>query len=163
MIILESLLESLRAQTAILTHRSPVEDDAWQFMMSIFELGLLLEADPSRRPAVRGVLAETARHLDEEIGIIERFAWNTRTRHETGWSEDPDQWRDLCTRRSALAFFFELYEDSPLSARLPFINQAGLDEIMRDYASHGNLLPEEIPAHMPTRHWWWWLPGAPPS
>jgi hypothetical protein len=163
MIILESLLESLRTQAASLTRQSSVNDEAWSFMMDIFELGLLLEADPSRRPEIRGFLNETAPHLDQEIGIIERFAWDTRMRSETGWSEDPHQWLDLCTRRSALAFFFELYEDTSLAARLPFIDQAGLDQLMRDLSCHAFLEAGDRPAHMPTRHWWWWLPDDPPA
>jgi hypothetical protein len=99
MIILESLLESLRIQAASLTRQSSVNDEAWSFMMDIFELGLLLEADPSRRPEIRGFLDETAPHLDQEIGIIWRFVWDMESRSTTGWSEDPSRWLDLCTRR----------------------------------------------------------------
>lgn len=159
----ESLVESLRKRAPTLTLRSSVEDDAWPFMMNVLDLGLRLEAEPSRRAEIRGLLDETATHLDQELGIIELFADHIDSRSSFGWSEDPTMWEDLCTRRSAVAFFVELYQGTLLEPRLAFIDQAHLDEVMRDHAHHGYLRPDEIPAHMPTRHWWWWLPDDPPA
>jgi hypothetical protein len=163
MTTLEPLLESLRTRAASLTRQSSVENDAWEFMMDIFELGLLLEAEPSRRPEAHTFLDETAPHLDQEFGIISRFASSMESRSMTGWSEDASLWSDLCTRRSALAFFVELYSDSALAPTLVTIYQAGLDQLMRDLSCHAFLEAGDRPAHMPTRHWWWWLPDDPPA
>jgi hypothetical protein len=163
MITLDSLLGSLRKQAAKLTLRSSLEREAYPFMMDVLDLGLLLEAEPSRRAEIRGFLDQTAPHLDRELGIIERFASEIESRSETGWSEDPSLWEDLCTRRSAVAFFVEIYQDSSLAPRLPFIDQARLDLLMRDRSCHAFLEPGDVPAHMPTRHWWWWLPDDPPA
>jgi hypothetical protein len=163
MSVLEPLLTSLRAQAASLTLQSSVNDEAWSFMMDILELGLMLEAETSRRPEIREFLDGTAHHLDWEIGIIWRFAWDMRSRSMTGWSEDPTQWRDLCTRRSALAFFLELYKDSSMAETLETFDEAEFDQLMRDRACHAFLEEGDRPAHMPTRHWWWWLPDDPPA
>lgn len=160
---LASLLESLRTQAWNLTLHSSVEHDAWPFMMGTLDLGLLLEAEPSRRAEIREFLDETAGHLDREIGIIHRFASGIRSRSWTGWSDNPALWENLCTRRSALAFFAELYQDTALTPTLQGIDQAGLDQLMRDLSCHAFLEPGAIPAHMPTRHWWWWLPDEPPA
>jgi hypothetical protein len=94
---------------------------------------------------------------------LEAFGADLSRRSETGWSDDPSQFEDLCTRRSALAFLAELYADTSLASELDRIDQAWLDGIMRDHASHGFLPPDAIPAHMPARHWWWWLPDDPPA
>jgi hypothetical protein len=163
MITLESLLQSLRIQAAELTLQSSVDRDAWSFLMDVFDLGLLLEAVPSRRGEIRGFLDETAVQLDYQIGLIRRFIFDIHSRSSFGWSDDPSQWEDLCTRRSAVAFFAELYEETALGPNVLSIEQAALDELMRDRSCHAFLQPGAIPAHMPTRHWWWWLPDDPPA
>ena len=158
-----ALIDFLRAQSSALTPTSPVEAAPQRFLLGLVRLGLALEAEPGLRSTVRGFLEETACLLVGSFMSIEAFAADLSRRSETGWSDDPSKFADLCIRRSALAFLADLYADTALGPELDRIEQGWLDEIMRDYASHGNLLPEEIPAHMPTRHWWWWLPGAPPS
>jgi hypothetical protein len=160
---LESLIPSLRAEALALTHQSSIEDEAYPFMMGILDLGLLLEAEPSLRADIRRFLDETAAHFDRELGIIRRFASDIESRSWTGWSDNPALWEDLCTRRSAVAFFAELYEDTELAPMLPSLDEARLDGIMRDHARDGYLPQEDIPAHMPKRHWWWWLPDDPPA
>jgi hypothetical protein len=163
MTTLEALLQSLRALAATLTHQSSIEDEAFPFMMGIVDLGLRLEAEPSLRPQVRRFLEETAAHFDWHIGLIRRFASDIESRSWTDWSDDPTLWRDLCIRRSAVAFFSELYADTSLAPMLPSLEESRLDEILRDHADDAYVPRDKIPPHMPTRHWWWWLPDAPPA
>jgi hypothetical protein len=160
---LSSLLDHLRTQVSAMTSTSPVDGAPYNFLMGLVDVGLMLEADPSRRAAIRGFLDETAPRLVDAFMSVEAFAADLSRRSETGWSDDPSQFENLCTRRSALAFFAELYADTAVASELDRIDQAWLDGIMRDHADHGFLPPEEIPAHMPTRHWWWWLPDDPPA
>jgi hypothetical protein len=160
---LSSLLDYLRAQVIALTPTAPVDDAPYNFLMGLFDLGLMLERDPSCRAAIRGFLDETARLLVDPFMSLEAFGADLSRRSETGWSDDPSLFENLCTRRSALAFFAELYADTSLAPELDRIDQAWLDGIMRDHAHHGFLSREAIPADMPTRHWWWWLPDDPPA
>lgn len=160
---LGSLLDPLRAQVAALTPTSPVDDAPYGFLMGLVDLGLALEADPSCRAAIRGFLDDTAPRIAGAFMALEAFGADLARRSETGWSDDPSLFEDLCTRRSALAFLAELYADTALAPELDRIDSAWLDGIMRDCARHGFLPPEAIPAHMPRRHWWWWLPDEPPT
>jgi hypothetical protein len=160
---MKSLLDHLRTQVAALTSTSPIDEAPYQVMMGLHSLGLKVEADPSLRAAIRGFLDDTAPRLADAFMALEAFGADLSRRSETGWSDDPSQFEDLCTRRSALAFLAELYADTSLASELDRIDQAWLDGIMRDHASHGFLPPDAIPAHMPARHWWWWLPDDPPA
>jgi hypothetical protein len=160
---LESLLRALRAEALDLAAAPPGRGDAHSFMMTLIDLGLLLEPGQSQPAEVRAFLDETASQLDRALGSITRFVMDTVSRGETGWSDDPTQWEDMCNRRSAIAYFVELYSTTALARALPGIDGGYLDNLMRAHANEGYLTADQIPEHMPTRHWWWWLPRTPPA
>jgi hypothetical protein len=158
------LVESLRGRAAALSLRASIEDDVYPFMMDVYDMGMVAETDPRCREEVHAVLAATVAHLEKEFAVIERFASDIKYRSMTGWTDELTQWEDLCTRRSAVAFFVELYAGTALAPSLSCLDEGGLDRLMRDLAScHTVYDPSAIPPHMPSRHWWWWLPGRPPA
>jgi hypothetical protein len=160
---LAALLQSLRVEGLGLRSNLSVRSAAYSFMMRLIVLGLLLEAERSRRPEIQAFLDETAPHFDREVGVFMRFVAETVFRGETGLSDDPTRWKDMCNRRSALAFFVELYASTALAPSLGAFQQDYLDTLLRAHANNGYLTGGDIPAHMPARHWWWWLPHAPPA
>jgi hypothetical protein len=160
---LSSLLDYLRVQVSALSSTSSVDDEPRRFLMGLARLGLLLEADPSQRAVVHSFASETAPKLAESFMALEAFGADLSRRSEIDWSDDPSLFERLCAQRSALAFLAELYQGTALDAELAGFDQTWLDEIMRDHGHHGHLEPDAIPPHMPTRHWWWWLPDTPPA
>ena len=74
--------------------------------------------------------------------------------------EHEDDWKNACTRRSALAFLFSNYEDTALPTKLTeTLDITELDRRLREVGvRENNLQASEIPAGIPEDHWWWRVP-----
>jgi hypothetical protein len=157
-------LTLLRTLAARLTRQPAPHAEAAGFMYRLVDLGVALAGDPGRRESreVSAFIDETAPHLVRGFDSLGLFAMEIRARSQNDWSADPHRWEELCRRRSAVEFLCELYRETALAELLPEIDNAWLDEIMRETGvARGHFSREDVPAGMPPTHWWWWLPAAP--
>jgi hypothetical protein len=135
-------------------------------MMSDFhELGLLLNCKPTGKldPHFKSFFGESTTLLISAAGHIVHYGYLVEDWFYGEWAYE--EWVTACSRRSALAFLFDLYRDTAFHAFIPSF-QERLDtiaELLRHKIESGVLAPyDQIPAGTPASHWWWWYPMDPP-
>ncbi len=74
----------------------------------------------------------------------------------------PDHWEDACRRASAVQFLATLYRGTVFAEYNDLVEE-GIPETdpIRECGELSGPVAS-IPDGIPTSHWWWWLPDAPP-
>lgn len=75
-----------------------------------------------------------------------------------------DDWSFACRQRSEIQFLRDIYlpriDEDPES----WMDPGEVDYMMQHAAQlEGGLSADRIPPRVPTSHFWWWLPDAPPA
>jgi hypothetical protein len=140
-------------------------DDALElFFDGTFDLGVTLHQAPDAVPA-----DELTEYRERMAEIVDRFhhrveMYVNRTVRKFLPAFEANEWRDLCRRRSALAFLQELSEGTSYGLRALTIDLGELDELILDVGEReGYLDPDKVPEGVPGDHWWWWYPNSPPD
>lgn len=164
------LTELLDANLAALRRLDTADDyddkrtAADEFVDGHLPLGLAIAAAPELRydRATTDYLYATAPLVERNLSFIESHA--DETRRTLGLPFDgEDEWGRVCARRSAFEFVRELYAESSAAERLAAIDLGELDDRLRFVGAREGQAAAELPADLPTSHWWWWLPGDPPD
>ncbi len=137
--------------------------ETWDFLREIFDLGMLLNRNPSLRqsPGLAAFVGPSAHLLRHEaIASLSAFIRCVENTLRDTWYGD--EWRSVCTRRSALEFLRELYSGTPFAEYLAELDLTDLDEALRSRSvGEGYLTDGQIPAGIPVSHAWWWYPEEP--
>jgi hypothetical protein len=135
-------------------------------MNRLYELGLYLHREPAKRvdPEATHFFEESARLLPWIFGHIEFYFILAEDWFYSEWTYD--EWVTACRNRSAIAFLFEFYKNTPFQGLMPTLLERAetLDNLLRKKVDDGVYTPyDAIPSEIPTTHWWWWYPEVPPG
>lgn len=163
--VIDALTESQsRLQRMIVEKRKIDErtEEIAHFLSKFFELGLLVKGNPAllESPEVSHFLNSSAENLGKAISEIRDYIRLTEDMFYFEW--ELDEWEQICERRSAVEFLFELYRDTKFEGWFQFFDIEDLDELIHDRGEREGGVPEDsIPQGIPLTHWWWWYPGDP--
>ncbi|MGB0387713.1 MAG: hypothetical protein ACPGWR_23090 [Ardenticatenaceae bacterium] len=131
------------------------------FLMATYDLGLMLSNEPCLKESL-----DFIEYIEDSIFLLEPYKrrisdFIQNTEFILNYTFQGNEWKKVCTSRSAIEFLKEFYQDTGFATKAWCT--CALDEKIRRVGEiEGYLSHEEIPVGMPSPHWWWWYPTLPP-
>jgi hypothetical protein len=144
---------------------SPTEEGNRQvilanFMEQTFEIGLQTRLNPSIKTQ-----DDFARYVQVCCSLLENFMHRIQTYIDETTSMfdfafEYDEWIIISRNRSAIEFLREFVSNTEFTAYAMSLDTLSLDDWLAS-SEEGYLEDTDIPAGVPTDHWWWWHPNPP--
>jgi hypothetical protein len=131
------------------------------FLLTNYDLGLNCQLHPDiiESTEYRNYIDLMVKTIQPNRHWLELFITKTKNKFLVGFQND--EWIDICTSRSAIAFLCAMSKGTSLEPYVCSLNVFELEEEMMQVGEReGHLNPERIPKGIPESHWWWWYPDG---